>query len=270
MHGELRRFPPYTPAMRPPCIFCDNESGSPEHLWPDWMHKLVKFAPINMQEADGPIISGQDPEQTIATVCHDCNTGWMCLVENKASTRLKPMLLNQSIVIDPGGMKLLTEWAVLRAMVFESVKPRSANEQFFTREERIGFKEKQTIPDRTRVWVGALKNSHIGYHGTDFALWRSAEDQTRIGTGSVGTIYAGHILMHAVTEHIHPPYEVPPGPVIAAPPGPWDESLVEIYPKRPKKIDWPTKPFTDNGPTGILTLRDRWHIGDKVSKIKNS
>ena len=33
----------------PPCIFCHNESGSPEHLWPDWMHNLVKFAPIDMQ-----------------------------------------------------------------------------------------------------------------------------------------------------------------------------------------------------------------------------
>jgi hypothetical protein len=40
---------------------------------------------------------------------------------------------------------------VLRALVFESVKPRSANEQSFTPEKRIAFKEKQTIPDRTRV-----------------------------------------------------------------------------------------------------------------------
>jgi hypothetical protein len=153
--------------MPPPCIFCDHDSGSPEHLWPDWMHNTVKFAPINMQEADGPIITGQDPEQTITTVCHDCNTGWMCLIENKSSTRLKPMLLNQPIEIDRGGMKLLTQWAVLRAMVFESIKPKSGNEQFFTREERIAFKANQTIPERTRVWVGALENSHIGYHGTD-------------------------------------------------------------------------------------------------------
>jgi hypothetical protein len=27
-----------------------------EYLWPDWMHKLVKFVPINIQEANGPII----------------------------------------------------------------------------------------------------------------------------------------------------------------------------------------------------------------------
>jgi hypothetical protein len=103
--------------MPPRCIFCDNESGSEEHLWPDWMHKIVKFAPINIQEANGPIITGQDPEQTINTVCHTCNNGWMSRIEQKNVPRLKPMLLNGPITIDPGGMKILTEWAVNRAMV---------------------------------------------------------------------------------------------------------------------------------------------------------
>ncbi len=233
------------------------------------MHRLVKFAPINMQEADGPVISGQDPEQTINTVCRICNNGWMSQIEQKCVSRLKPMLLNQPLVIDPGGMKLLTEWAILRAMVFESIKPRNNNEQFFTREERMAFKANQTIPDRTRVWVGALTNSHIGYHGTDFTLEKSAADKTRIGTGSVGTIYAGHILMQTVTEHLHPPYVGEPGLIVTPPPGPWDERLVEIYPRGPKKVDWPSKAFTEEGPTGILALRDRWHVGEKTDKIKN-
>ena len=75
--------------MPAPCIFRDHDSGSPEHLWPDWMHNTVKFAPVNMQEVDGPTTTDQDPERTIATVFHDCNTGWMSLIENNASTRLK-------------------------------------------------------------------------------------------------------------------------------------------------------------------------------------
>lgn len=255
--------------MRPPCIFCDNESGSEEHLWPDWMHRLVKFAPINIQEADGPVIYGQDPEQKIDTVCHRCNNEWMSRIEDKSKTRLESMLLNKPISIDPGGMKLLTEWAVLRAMVFESIKPRNDNEQFFTREERAAFKANQAIPERTRVWVGALTNSHIGYHGTDFTLIKSADDKTRVGTGSVGTIYAGHILMQTVTEHLHLLHIGEPGPIITPPPGPWDERLVEIHPRRPKKVDWPTIPFSDEGPTGILALRDRWHLGGKTNKIRN-
>jgi hypothetical protein len=80
------------------------------------MHRLVKFVPINIQEADGPVIYGQDPEQKIDTVCHRCNNEWMSRIEDKSKTRLESMLLNKPISIDPGGMKLLTEWAVLRSV----------------------------------------------------------------------------------------------------------------------------------------------------------
>jgi hypothetical protein len=75
--------------------------------------------------------------------------------------------------------------------------------------------------------------------------------------------------MQTVTEHIHPPYVVQPGPVIFPLRGPADERFVEIYPNQPKRVNWPTKPFTDDGPTGILAVRDRWHQGEKVSQIKN-
>lgn len=158
------------------------------------MHKIVKFAPINIQEANGPIIIGQDPEQTINTVCHTCNNEWMSRIEQKNVSRLKPMLLNSPITIDPGGMKVLTEWAVNRAMVAESIKPRSDNVNFYTLEERVAFREKQTIPDRTRVWIGALSNSHIGCHGTDYTIMLD-DRKIRIGTGSANTIYAGHFVV---------------------------------------------------------------------------
>jgi hypothetical protein len=254
--------------MPPRCIFCDNESGSEEHLWPDWMHKIVKFAPINIQEANGPIITGQDPEQTINTVCHTCNNGWMSRIEQKNVPRLKPMLLNGPITIDPGGMKILTEWAVNRAMVAESIKPRSDNVNFYTREERVAFREKQTIPDRTRVWIGALSNSHIGCHGTDYTIMLD-DRKTRIGTGSVNTIYVGHFVVQTVTEHLHPPYVSDQKVFITPPPSGCDERLVEIYPNGPKKVDWPPKPFRDEGPAGVIALRDRWHRGEKTDKIKN-
>jgi hypothetical protein len=74
----------------------------------------------------------------------------------------------------------------------------------------------------------------------------------------------------SVTEHVHPHYVVQPGPIIAPLPGPTDERLVEIHPKEPKRVNWPTKPFIDDGPTGILAVRDRWHQGEKVSQIKDA
>jgi hypothetical protein len=84
----------------------------------------------------------------------------------------------------------------------------------------------------------------------------------------MGTIYAGHILMQTVTEHLHPPYVGEPGSIITPPPGPWDEGLVEIYPRRPKNVDWPTKPFPGEGSTGILALRDRWHMGERRTGLR--
>ena len=61
--------------MTPPkCIFCENQSGSEEHLWSAWMHRLSKFGPILVREADDPDVIEVDPEKTINTICQHCKT----------------------------------------------------------------------------------------------------------------------------------------------------------------------------------------------------
>jgi hypothetical protein len=222
-----------------------------------------------MQEASGPVVSGQDPEIKINTVCHSCNNGWMSHIEQKNVTRLKPMLLNTPIKLDPGGMKILTEWAVKTAMVADSIKLRNDNENFFTRAERTTMRSNQSIPDRTRVWIGALSESHIGCHGTDYTIMKG-DGKTRIGTGSVCTIYAGHFVVQTVTEHLIAPYVSEQKSFITPPQGASDERLVEIYPTRPKNIDWPPLPYTEEGPTGIHVLMARWRTGKKTEKINNN
>jgi hypothetical protein len=150
-----------------------------------------------------------------------------------------------------------------------------SSKRFYTREERVAFKHLLTIPARTRVWVGALINSnpdqyHIGCHGTDYTIMIDG-GKTRIGTGSVSTIYAGNFVFQTATEHLTPPYVCEQQALITPAPGPADERLMEIYPKRPKELKWPPEPFTESGPTGvILGLFRRWHMGEKVSKIKNT
>jgi hypothetical protein len=259
----------HTPSVPRPCIFCNNQSGSEEHLWAAWMHRLIKFAPINLQEADGPILLSQDPEVTINTVCHTCNNGWMSQLEEKNIPRLKPMLLNTPVTLDRGGMKLLAEWAVKTAMVSDSIKPRHDNENFFTPSERIAMRETRTMPTRTRVWIGALEGSHIGCYGTDFTIMKDG-GKTRIGTGSVATVYAGHFVAQTVTEHLNPPYVNDQQFLIQPPSTICDERLVEIYPNVLKKAEWPPLPFTDEGPTSIHLLMNRWRTGEKVDKVSNN
>lgn len=260
--------------MPPPCIFCDNESGSEEHLWPDWMHRFMKEHGINLgalrvQEGSGRETIEDDLEKTINTVCHTCNNTWMSRVEDKNVPRLKTMLQNIPLTIDPGGMKILTQWAVKTAMVQDSIKPRIGNENFYTREERVAMREKLQIPARTRVWIGALDEFHLGSHGTDFTILANGGN-TRIGTGCANTIYTGHFVVQVVTEHIYPEYLALDIPKIQPPPGICDSRLIQIYPKAPKQAEWPPERFTNGGPNGIGYLLHRWRQGEQVSMVTKS
>ena len=271
--NESGRADDLTP-MLPPCIFCDNESGSEEHLWAAWMHRHmaergINLGPLRVQEGSGPEVIEDSLEKTINTVCHTCNNIWMSLLEGKNKPALETMLDGLPTKIDPGRLRLLTEWAVKTAMVSDSIKPRNDNENFYTRDERTAMREKRTIPDRTRIWLGALTEPHFGCHGTDFTIMTN-QGKTRIGTGTVNTIAAGQFVVQVVTEHVYPEYAHLPSPLIQPAPGISDSRLIQIYPNKPKSVDWPPEPFTNGGPNGYGYLLHRWRIGEKTDKINNS
>jgi hypothetical protein len=154
-------------------------------------------------------------------------------------------------------------------MVQDSIKPRIGNENFYTREERVAMREKLQIPARTRVWIGALDEFHLGSHGTDFTILANG-GKTRIGTGCANTIYTGHFVVQVVTEHIYPEYLALDIPEIQPPSGICDSRLIQIYPKAPKQAVWPPERFTNGGPNGIGYLLHRWRQGEQVSMVTRS
>ena len=166
--------------MFPPCIFCNSESGSEEHLWAAWMHRLLKFGPIRVQQGTGPETIDSDPEKTINTVCHTCNNTWMSQLEEKNIPSLRPMLQNQHTIIDLGRQRLLMEWGVKTAMVQDSIKPGIGNEKFYTVAERLDMRLTRKIPERTRIWIGATNRTTPGIvrHGYGYFRRRS-QDQNR-------------------------------------------------------------------------------------------
>jgi hypothetical protein len=254
--------------MLPLCIFCDNESGSEEHLWAAWMHRLMKFGAIRVQEGISTETIEADPEKTINTVCHTCNNTWMSQLEEKNIPSVRPMMQNQPTVIDPGRQRLLTEWAVKTAMVLESIKPRLGNEKFYTEAERVNMRLTRQIPERTRIWIGALTEAHLGSFGTDLAIFGN-NGSTRIGTGIASTIVVGHFVVQVVTQHAFPEFAAQDIPDIQPRAGDWGDMLIELYPKKQKKLNWPPKTsFTNGGPKGIAYLMHRWRIGQKVDQVK--
>jgi hypothetical protein len=230
------------------------------------MHRRKKFGPIRVQEGTDPELVDNNPERTIDTVCHTCNNNWMSRLEEKNIPALGEMLDNKPVVIDEGRQRLLAEWAVKTAMVLDSIKNRQGDEKFYTRDECVAMRVSQEIPKETRIWLGALTDSHLGAFGTDFTILRS--DRTRIGTGIANTIVTGHFAVQVVTTHTttndvsHGISEVQPRP------GNWDNTLIQLRPKQHKNLHWPpSAPFTNGGPQSIAFLMQRWRGGEKVSKI---
>jgi hypothetical protein len=251
----------------PPCIFCNNESGSKEHFWPAWVHRFIKENKIELhglrvQRGNEPETITDNLEKTINTVCHTCNNTWMSKVEDKNVPRFKPMMRNDQLSIDTGGMKIITEWAVLRAIMLDSEKPSIGLKNFYAREERIAMRERLEIPARTRVWFGALNEFHLSGNGTDFTIEGIGMDgkRVRIGTGCYNTICMGYLVTQVVTEHLFPQYEALGIAEVEPPPSISDARLVQIYPKARalKRFDWPTTPFTNGGSNGIGYLMNRW------------
>jgi hypothetical protein len=121
----------------------------------------------------------------------------------------------------------------------------------------------QEIPKGSRMWIGALTESHVGAFGTDFTILGT--DRTRIETGIANTIVVGYVAVQVVTIHMTLDYDIPE---VQPKPGDWDNMLIQLYPKVHKNVNWPPKvSFTNGGPLGVAFLMIRWRGGEKVSKI---
>jgi hypothetical protein len=63
--------------MPTPCLFCANNSGSKEHLWPKWIHERKDFGPLRIQRGHSERKIIPNPQIMVKTVCGVCNNGWM-------------------------------------------------------------------------------------------------------------------------------------------------------------------------------------------------
>lgn len=228
----------------------------------------MKFGPIRVRLGNDPESIDDDPERTINTVCHTCNNNWMSQLEQKNLPVLGDALENKPTTIDIGRQRLLTEWAVKTAMVSDSVNNRQVGDKFYTKNECVAMRVSRAIPQRTRIWIGGLTESHLGAIGTDFTLLNGS--LSRIGRGIANTIVTGHFAVQVVTIHPESNEESQSIPEVQPRPGNWHDTLIQLFPQVHKTVNWPPPvKFTTGGPQSTAFLMERWRGGEKVSKITN-
>lgn len=146
------------------CGFCGEPGMTKEHLWSDWMRKVIlesraaggqKHFKAEI-ERGGEAKGYKNPtlEQRIGMPCDKCNNGWMSALENEIKDFMTPMVFRgEKVLLSRERQVALSRWAIKTAMVYEFT---SAPEEgkYFSDAERLAFKERFEIPANVWVWTG--------------------------------------------------------------------------------------------------------------------
>lgn len=233
-----------------------------------WIHERRDFGPLNFTRGDGVVTLIPDPRVTARCVCETaCNNGWMSSkLEGPNIPVISCMMQDLSITLDRDQQAHLAQWCMKMAFLNDWTRTGGRKKKFYTREETLAFADDLTIPASTRIWIAHLTTSHLSRDGHDFELIR-AGDGVVVGASSVTTLVVGHFVAQIITDHILPKYQ-DHNPRIEPKPGPWDTTLLQIWPIEKEWISWPPKGHYMNGggPEGIGHLFHRWRRGPKAAR----
>jgi hypothetical protein len=177
------------------CLFCDQQAGSREHLWPEWIHRRKRFGPLRISIGGSPEKIVNNPEQKVSTVCRKCNNGWMSVLEAQNVPLISCLMQDVAIPLDASQQSSLAAWSTKTAMVLDSVKGRKKS-LYYERSECAKMRENHTIPARTRIWIGRSSLSSIGAFGTDLTV--VLPDGLKVGVGCATTIIVGHLAVQVL------------------------------------------------------------------------
>lgn len=204
-----------------------------------------------------------NPEVRVRGVCQNCNNGWMSDIENENKPHMLAMMNDRRTVLHPTQQKLLTRWAILKAIVIDGSSKRRT--PFYSESERSGMKPPlRSLPVNTLTWIGRLsvKAFHAGLTDT-FGEINNIPKSFRC---CVTTIIVGHLVIQVATMHVIAPFATfRTHPTVK--PGASDVNLLDIWPVFGDK-SWPPRfSFGLKGMTHhIAQLINRWKIGEDITK----
>jgi actin-like ATPase involved in cell morphogenesis len=85
------------------CLFCDNQSGSKEHLWPKWIHERKHFGPLRIQRGSSEkrIIPNPEIRECISVI-----VGSIRMALERTPPELLADISDRGIVLAGGGALL--------------------------------------------------------------------------------------------------------------------------------------------------------------------
>lgn len=158
------------------CVFCGGQANSREHVFPAWISKILpgsgNLTHTRSGEHGSAWTTSGDLDFKVKQVCRTCNNGWLSDLETRTKELLSPLVLGQrtrSLTVPE--QKKLAVWAYKTAIVLALMPP--SEERFVPLEHYREFRETQTPPDDTWIWLAGLAPN--SGHGEFRAGWSQPE-----------------------------------------------------------------------------------------------
>src|SRR5579863_8077877 len=112
------------PAPMKKCAFCSKPANSREHVWSDWMIRMLpkgeqfRFNQL-LKSGEYATWQGKKIKLKVEAVCESCNNGWMSELENKhAKTAMHDLILgNKTVTLDLRSLTAMAAYAFKTTVV---------------------------------------------------------------------------------------------------------------------------------------------------------
>jgi|SRR5579863_3023712 len=243
------------------CLFCTNQADSREHLFPKWAIKDAKpKLPYRWAIGNRQAISIANPNATVKSVCEKCNHGWMSCLEDASKKIIRPVSNDVSIWLSDKDQKLIARWAIKTAIVFESATD-SERKRCFPKPEREALRVDLDLPACTTVWIG--RYNHLGLVALCDDFRANIKEVPHICNGCVVTFLLNHLVMQIIRFNIPSEYQ-DRAFAINTEPGPWNKSLIQIWPTEGTRMWPPPLSFSAKGTLPISKLVGRLKAGTRL------
>lgn len=191
----------------------------------------------------------------IKCVCTTCNEGWMSTLEGEVRPYLGTMLHGIVLTLTARQQEMISRWLLKIAMVLEGASLRG-RPHFYPQTDREALRLNSAISRGTLVWIGQFAGTGLHVSGED--VWFTVGTNTRAADGCVTTFVVGKLVGQLMTVRFKPEYNRQPIRINSRR-GPWNQSLIQIWPAR-LSVEWPPSLcfLAERGIPSVGDLCYRW------------
>lgn len=246
------------------CVFCNNPGVTKQHMWPDWLKKIIPregnkhsqntiltklishktvFVQPDIKFKRGPIGA-----RKIRNVCGKCNSGWMSRLEESARLALTSIVLCEEKILTEKELLSIASWSAMTSIVAEYTDPKT---QSIPEEDRRTIMNHGIPPSNWHIWLGNYNGEkwkqRYRHLGMACAIKAPIIPSNISCNTQSSTFVVGSLFLYTFCSKIPS--------IVPAFSADIEEKLLKIWPTVPSESGWPLgKDISDNDAMSISDL----------------